>query len=195
MKQLHIGRLLLAAGLILASTGLAFFLGFFSGNEADAPVLKSAQAQPTQTQAPPTPMVDDTWGSPILDAETALARSLADFPDGHNAHGEIVHLISAQTYTTTAGTLLAGISPSEPIWVVTIRGDNLTVSDVVKLPIPDPHPDTSPCIGAKYVWEAVSGGLLVNTALMNEDAYQVVSGLVDESLPIETSTPEPSPTP
>lgn len=171
--------------------GLAMVAGFALARYKDA-----SSGIGTGQSATPTPQV---FPHPMLDASDALDRSVDRFPEGTSPHGELVRLVSCQTFSDTIRTLSPSWEPHVPLWVVAMLGDDLTVNDVLDSPVPpgDANDEDPAAIGAYYVWDANSGQLAAEFAITDYERYSQLAALQDEALHIAAATkpPEPSPEP
>ena len=195
------------SAVLLAIVGVTALAGYWASG------LLSPDAVPWTATDPSTSTPTAEYPNPIFDAQDAINRSLARFPEGHNPHGEIARLV---TYETLADVWFE--EPREPIWdpsagvwLVAILGNELMVNDV----LPPPHVPsaqmtadaastraTDPIFveGAYYGWDANGGLLVVEGALAylsgplagtEHRTYSLIQSLPNENPSIAEATELP----
>lgn len=196
--------LLLTLGAALAfaaAVGLA--VGRSGGSLGDLGLRGAPGRVPGHQIEPPEPVAptDADFGmeyDPILDATTASDRSLARFPVGHSPGGILVRLQTRarfEAWDAAVGPATAEAAdwghedPRAPVWIVAILGSGLSVADVLSIPGGGASGDLRPAIGAYYGWDAASGLLLAQGALIERDRYTELEAMANASLEIRTATP------
>lgn len=155
---------------------------------------RGPEAPPLSAQIPPPEIVDYIW--PLYDETQAISESLRIFPVDRNPHDEVARLLMYSEIDEWRGISSVGMSPNSPAWLVGIRGDNLTVGDVMAGHSPglDTIPNADVAVdGAFYVWDANSGELAGVGVLHNQSDrnYASLASLQHQSLPVMAATALP----
>jgi hypothetical protein len=134
-----------------------------------------------QGMATATPTVFPGPAQPIYSAPTALARSMSMFPAGFDVDESVVRsltsihasawlqgpmvgvLATERAALIAEGTQESSFGNDRPNWLVGLKGEGLTVDDVI--PMPGGVGDSSPVEGAFYLWDANSGSIISVGAL------------------------------
>jgi hypothetical protein len=160
-------------------------------DESDAP-LHSGQSQPPFDTFPP-----------IYSASDAISRSLGLFPTAQAPISPTARLISHGTFEevwfewdpATLGD--AGWDPTHPLWLVGVMAEGLTTGAIDRW-MWMPGDGTAVAEGIFFAWDANSGLLRSRGALAQSQAprtYGDLVALTDETITIQTATPEPTPEP
>jgi hypothetical protein len=157
--------------------------------------LTTAQSNPTPT-ATDEPVATFTPDFvDVMDSETdAITRSLNRFPDGANPHGAIARLVPLATLRTWSGIVEFDFADHVPVWITAVLGDNMQFKHVVRLPGVQSE-DSRAIAGAWYAWDANSGDLIAEGALITLTPYADLQQLTSQSMSIMPATlPPPEPT-
>ena len=130
-----------------------------------------------------------TYPDPLYTPSDAIARSLQDFPPGHEPHSEVARLVSVATLEDWSGGGRSGWPPTTAAWLVAVLGESLTAQDVEPL-----FGRADPVEGAYYAWDANSGVQVAGGLLGGRypATYVSIVALRSESLAIHPATQVPT---
>ena len=130
-------------------------------------------------------------GFPIFDAEDAIRRSMALFPQDKEPHGAEARLVAGGTNVPGFGMVLKPSESDCSVWLVVIRGKNLLAADVIHTPFGTRANDQRPAVGVLHIWDATRGSFISEYSLLNEDAYRCIVDVVSQSLTVVPEYDEP----
>jgi hypothetical protein len=133
--------------------------------------------------------------SGVVSAEEAISQSRAEFPQTLPITTSEAKLVSLAAFTwwsnfgdeprtEESGDLIDWVhDPERPIWLVALLSPSLTVDQIFEGAV-----DTRVVGGAYYAWDASTGKLVENGALMDTSPqnYATFTSLQAESIPIVT---------
>jgi hypothetical protein len=192
-----------ASLLVLAAIGL----GWLGGHARRwRPVLTGAQTAAVQDTPVMAPLLETTptpvyVGEAITTAAAAIDMTLGRFPAGFTPGPAEARLVSRLTYYRDfLGDDLSEFAPPselpphEPVWLVGIPSEGLTVGDTIDVPalgtgIID---DSQPADGMFYAWDARTGAPEGSGAMFDGTltSLRTLSGLPNEDIPIVRPTLE-----
>lgn len=188
-------------GVLVAVLIAGFWWGQTGGPHLPPALGRPGQQQP-ETPTPPQPTQDPAEVyAPIFTDQDALARTLAELPQGIVAHTTLTRLVTEDRFWEWNGGLpasSAGSLLSDPVWIVGVISDGLKVSDVMFV-FNGPQA-SDPVEGAFYAWQANTGFLLAQGALAAQVPHSraALAALPNQNLVIQlpafVPTPEPTPT-
>lgn len=153
--------------------------------------------------------------TPVYTQAEAISRTIEFVPVGHNYSAVATRLIERDDLLTgwfqeTDPWLVSDVT-SGPLWLVGMLGQNLVMSDTLRVPgVPSIADDTTPVDGLFAIWDANAGQMIMAGPLDDGQpyTYNMLLAMPNKNLTIShatalpgfyppTDTPEspPSPTP
>jgi hypothetical protein len=126
----------------------------------------------------------------IIDHEQALAASFERWPPNVPVEYSAARRLTMASADRWLGVQTSDIAPDHPVWLVGLRGSNLTVSDIIRVPGAE-STDARPVVGAFYVWDATTAYTLYEGPLMSARDFIALAAIADEDLQIVRATPPP----
>lgn len=161
-------------------------------NRNSSVVIESAQGPTKTPDVTPTGFVHPIWT-----AQHAITRSLEAFPDGFTPAGTHAVLITRSTLDIVwLGDSSVQGDPTAAIWLVGVQANGITANDVLGYSDREPFGTGTPlpqipAEGAFYAWDAGSGDIVVEGALVAGSQYSYLNliAVQGETPSIITATP------